>query len=84
MSERLKIYVRREPTTDWYALQEGVKGKCDVVAYTDEAATKFVGRWVWANSPPRKGTKLVMLNCFEYEAVWLPDLLAVSGSEASK
>jgi len=82
MAERLKIYVRREPTTDEYALREGVKGKFDVVAYKDEAATQFVGRWVWANSPPREGQRLVMLNCYEHEAIWLRDLPEVLGSEA--
>ena len=70
-----KVYLRREPTTDSYAVTNGVKGKQDVVAYKDKDASQFFGRWPWyLSTAPKRTQARVTLNCFDYEAIWLEDL----------
>lgn len=68
----LTLFVKKEPTTDSVAIQYGVKGKQDAVIYSDRECTKLAARWPWHYSNcPRRGQKRVMLNCCQWNMVWL-------------
>lgn len=74
-SELIKIYVRREPSTDSATLGLGLKGKYDVQAYKDEACTERFGRWMWyLSTKPDRRNKTAMVNCCRWALVWLDDL----------
>lgn len=76
----LPLYLRREVTTDAalrdYAKAAGIPipRKLDVIAYRTPACVKRIARWGW-HSPtkPTRRNKRVMLNCFAWQAVWMPD-----------
>ncbi len=78
----LTIYLRREPTTDEMTRQCAERhhgGKLaaherDVVAYEDPTGLTAKGRWPWHHSKPDRRNRYVMLNCYRWRAVWLPDL----------
>lgn len=83
----IKVYLRREPTTDKHTLEAeefGPQRRCDVVAYKDEAATIRRARWAWYAIAPAKASKIVMLNCLPYRAVWLSDLELVRAPAPKK
>ncbi len=71
--ETLKLYLRREPTTDSTNrayLPPGVLAKTfDVQAYHDSACTQPAGRYV--TGKPDRRNKYVVLNCYRYQAVWV-------------
>lgn len=76
----LPLYLRREPTIDpplqpgWPGLPTGAK-RFDVVAYADPEATQHKARWPWHyRSKPDRRFRRVMLNCYRWRVVWLPDL----------
>lgn len=74
----LPLYLRRELTTD-SLLREFCPAarRFDVVAYADSACTQRRARWPWHYSrKPDRRFRRVMLNCFTWRAVWLPDLPA--------
>lgn len=82
-AKAIGLFLRREPTTDSVMLYHPevvmareILGKAllDVQAYADSDCTSPVGRWPWhyRNKPTRRNRR-VMLNCYEYKAVWLPD-----------
>jgi hypothetical protein len=81
----LAIWLRREPTTDTEATRGPQAWRfgilrprfCDVVAYRAPPSAGGVpsARWPWHQADkPRKGCRRVVLNCFTWRAVWLPDL----------
>lgn len=73
--ELIKIYVRREPSTESATLALGVTGKFDVQAYKDEACTERFARWSWDQSTkPTRRNKTAMVNCYRWQLVWLDDL----------
>jgi hypothetical protein len=73
MADLLPLYLRREPARE----PGGVNRRRDVVAYRDEASAIPAGRWPWHYSNrPTKRDRRVMLNCYRWRAVWLPDLSA--------
>lgn len=74
----LKLYLRKEPTCDtlngpffWVGRQK------DVLAYAsrkDARAGQAKARWSWDTaSKPTRRNKRVTLNCYIWQAVWLPD-----------
>lgn len=77
----MRVYARREPTTDWAALKycdarEVAKLK-DVAIYADLQATQPKGRFMWFSSArPTRRNDSVVLNCARYDICWLPDLEA--------
>lgn len=75
----LPIFLRREPTTDGILLRyvPGAK-RSDVVAYRDRECLKPIARWSWYLTRPDRRFKRVMLNCYQWRAVWLPDLPSAS------
>jgi hypothetical protein len=72
----LTLYLRREPTTDAELLHWFPNAKRrDVVAYSDPEASQLKARWPWHyRSKPDRRFKRVMLNCYRWRVVWLPDL----------
>lgn len=77
----MKLYLRRELTTDQTLLSyvrsmKKARLKRDVVVYLNEKATQFKARWGWdsSNKPDRRN-KYIVLNCYRWEVVWLPDKL---------
>ncbi len=78
MSLPLRLYLRREPTTDSTALHNWESGAClpmDVVCYaTRKTSAGPKARWPWCNRIPRTGCLSVMLNCYRWKAVWLKPL----------
>lgn len=73
----LTVYLRREPTTDdtvWKYAPTVAKRKRDIVAYRDKACNTRFARWPWfSTSKPRHGSKVVVLNCWKWSAVWLAE-----------
>jgi hypothetical protein len=70
----MKLYLRKEPTIDTVWLTYGDKGKrYDVCAYLRKHDLKPLARWSWEHQP-KKNCKSVMLNCYRWPVVWLPDL----------
>lgn len=73
------IYLRREPSADPSAPLYGARRAHDVVAYFKSAGTMPYVRWHWnASDKPRKGprqSELIMLNCFQWRIIWLPDVV---------
>jgi len=74
----IKLYLRRERTTESVAVAfytDSTLNKTrfqDVVAYADEACTKFIARWPWHYSrKPRKNSRRVMLDCYWWKPVWV-------------
>lgn len=73
MTTLLKVYARKEPTTDTVAKAHGLARKLDTVFYRDEQCTKFMARWPWhLSGAPRKNSSVVTLNCFKWALQWLP------------
>jgi len=74
----LSVYLRKEPTTDDVSRKmfpKESKSWKDVQAYHDKECTKPFGRFMhYYKSKPDRRNKYVTLNCFRYNAVWLPDL----------
>ena len=78
----LPLFLRFEPTTDPATLESyGQAGlpvpasHRDVVAYRDPALTDRAARWPWHRSDrPRKGARVVTLNCFQWRPEWRPAL----------
>jgi len=70
---QLKLYVRREPTTDPVSRAIGLKRRLDVVAYSDPSCQEPKARWGWfmASCPDRRH-RHATLNCASYELIWLP------------
>lgn len=71
----LTLFLRREPSTN---PQWSSAGLHDVCCYRDKAATDFVARFTWSYNRPRKGCKRVVLNCYRWNVVWLPDAKEVT------
>lgn len=80
--EALSIYMRREPTNDPNAPHYHGRKAFEVCAYASEADLangKVKARWPWfREDKPRPGRKTVMLNCFRWRAIWLPDIERVN------
>lgn len=55
-----------------YLRKETRKGTKGVAYYRDPEATKEAAFNPWSDRPTRRN-KWVMLNCFKWRAVWLPD-----------
>ena len=73
----LPLYLRREPTTDDVLLRMAPKArKLDVQTYRDAACTNPIARWPWhySQGKPRRNCRTVTVNCYRWQAVWLPDL----------
>jgi hypothetical protein len=79
----LSVYLRREPTTDKLLLEHasryGVRidrrKHADVAVYRDRECKRPFVRYPWWQSRPDRRNKRVVLNCFPWRAVWLPDAL---------
>lgn len=75
----LPLFLRREPTTD-SLLRSHIdrlprNARRDVVAYRDRACTIPAARWNWFYSNrPTRAFRRVTFNCYQWRAVWLPDL----------
>lgn len=70
-SRLLKLFARREPTTDTFASAHGLKNKQDTVFYKDKQCTQMVGRKPWHQSGhPRSNSTRVIINCYEFGLVW--------------
>lgn len=75
----LAMYLRREPTADAMTRtacsRYGGRLPLDTVAYRDPQCRVIAGRWPWhyQASKPRRGCRSIMLNCYRWAAVWLPD-----------
>ena len=71
----LPLYLRREPTTDAELLRLVPNARrFDTVAYRDQACTQRAARWPWYyRSKPDRRYRRVMLNCYQWAAVWLPN-----------
>lgn len=73
----LPLFLRREPTTDVVLLKYAPRAKRnDVVAYKDRACLQPVARWGWHRRRPDRRFKRVMLNCYQWRAIWVQDLPA--------
>lgn len=73
--ELLTVYLTKVTSTD-DVLKKYAPGahKTDVLVYRDPEKTKLMARFPWDHSKkPHKGTKRVTLNCYLWNAVWLPD-----------
>lgn len=72
MMQLLKVYARRELTVDPVALAHGCRQKKDTVFYRDEACTDVMARKPWHQSGhPRKNSKVVTLNCWNWQLQWV-------------
>jgi len=56
-----------------YLRKERRQGLPVVAYYRDPGATKAAAVNPWPSRPTRRN-RFVMLNCFRFRAVWLPDL----------
>jgi len=75
MTGLIPLYFRREPTTDRTLLEMCPKAKrFDVVAYSDPDMTQRKARWPWYYRKPDRRFKRVTLNCWQWQAVWCPDV----------
>ena len=80
--EILTLYLRREPTTDKLFIKLCKEDGIDAVAafpkyhevayYRDKEATESAGRNTGSSRPTRRN-KTVMMNCYRWNVVWLPD-----------
>jgi hypothetical protein len=72
----LPLFLRREPPSVFGDSSVKTPRRAfDVVAYSDLECTKRRGRWPWwLSHKPNRRAKTVRLNCYKWEAVWLPDL----------
>jgi hypothetical protein len=71
----LTLYLRREPTVDpvWLQYGEGLT-RWDVRCYSDLECQNLKGifSW-WHTNKPCRGCRTVILNCWRWAVVWLPD-----------
>ena len=71
----ITVFARKEPTDDAtakkYYGKKDLDKLADVVFYRDDRLTKPFARWMWFNKPPRKGTKRVTLNCWNWSVLWV-------------
>jgi len=68
----LKVFTRREPTTDQVALAHGCRDKKDTVFYRDALCTEPMARLPWhLSGHPRRNSKTVMLNCYRWQVQWV-------------
>lgn len=75
MTGLIPLYLRKEPTTDSTLLTMAPKAeKLDVVAYSDPGMTQVKARWPWYYRKPDRRFKRVRLNCYDWQAVWCPDV----------
>jgi hypothetical protein len=74
----LPVYLRREPTTDALLISRGMTDRSDVVAYRDPECQNRFARWPWYMKRPDRRNKQVTLNCYQWAAVWLPDVAAAT------
>lgn len=71
----LPLYLRREPTADRLLTERNATaGAVDVVAYRDLECRNRAARWPYYVSRPDRRNRYVVLNCWRWRAVWLPDL----------
>lgn len=75
MTSPLPLYLRREMPTDPPTLASSAYRQRDVVAYRDPECKRPAGRWPWwhTQSRPTRRNRYVMLNCYRWRAVWLPE-----------
>jgi hypothetical protein len=78
MSLPLKLYARREPTTDSTLLEMQRAGmaptrpvRYDTVLYRDADYMDVYCRWEWWKHPPDRRSKTVSLNCYRWILVWV-------------
>lgn len=70
---RLVRFARLEPTTDHLTLPS--ENRKDVVIYSDQAGTEFVGRFPWWHKAlPDRRYRYITLNCYRYRLLWLPEI----------
>lgn len=71
--EKLKLFVKKVPTTDSISIQHGLAHKLDVVAYKESACTGVpVARWSWhLTTCPRRNQRTAMLNCYRWDLQWI-------------
>ena len=71
----ITVFARKEPTQDSvaksYCSVKELSKLSDVVFYRDDGLTKPFARWMWSNKPPRRGTKKVTLNCWNWHVQWV-------------
>ncbi len=68
----ITLYARKEPTTDPILKSHGEDKRQDTVIYADRACTQLKARFSWLFSGmPRRGQKLVTLNCFRWHLEWV-------------
>jgi len=73
LMNQLKLYVRREPTTDPVSRAIGLKRRLDVVGYADPSCKEPKARWAWfMSSCPDRRHRHAMVNCARHELNWLP------------
>lgn len=68
----LTVYARKEPTTDPLTMHMGPRQKQDTVFYKDQECTRLIARKPWYQTGhPRKNTRSVVLNCYNWNLVWV-------------
>lgn len=69
------VYLRKAPSTDPVLKQYWPNArKTDVLVFEDAAGQKLKATFRWDSSRrPNRRTRTVMLNCFPWRVVWLPD-----------
>lgn len=83
LASLLPVYARKEPTTDSFARNAGLKNKLDTVIYRDEQCTKVFVRYFWYRSDaPRRSKSRITLNCFNWNLFWLDDASLLNGGRA--
>jgi hypothetical protein len=81
MAQLIPLYLRTEPTAHSETLKLWPKTTArDVVAYRDADCTKQAVRWSWYRKKPDRRNKRVTLNCYQWDAVWLPPLKKTEGA----
>lgn len=76
----IQVFARVEPTRDPTVLAlakaEGRRvsaRQTDVAIYRDKGCTQPFARYpTYASSRPRKSTRVVRLNCYQWRVEWLP------------
>lgn len=74
----LPIYLRREPTRDPIVLRYDTERRPDVVAYKDPECRVPVARWPWYFKRPDRRNRHITLNCYQWKAIWLPEVVVVA------
>lgn len=79
----LTVFARREPTKDPVLLSLGMSSKEDVVIYRDKECQQFFARWAWGSDGiPRKNTRRVTLNCYNWNLAWVDSPAATAKGAA--